>query len=171
MPFAKGSTSPAGAATERFDMITAIRQFFERNILEDTLEESTAEHGLQLATAALLIEMSRADFDAKEEDKAAVSAAIGRVFGLDADETEALVALAEQEANEATSLYQFTSLINRQFSADQKAHVVELLWQVAYADGRLDKYEEHLVRKIADLIHVPHSTFIQAKHKAKKGKR
>ncbi len=146
-------------------MITAIRQFFERNILEDTLEESTAEHGLQLATAALLIEMSRADFHAKPEDKEAVSTAVGRVFDLNPQETQELVALAEQEANQATSLYQFTSLINGAFAPEQKAHVVELLWEVAYADGRLHKYEEHLVRKIADLIHVPHAAFIRAKHK------
>ena len=86
-------------------MIAAIRQFFERNILEDTLEESTAEHGLKLATAALLIEMSRADFHAKPEDKEAVSTAVGRVFDLNPQETQELVALAEQEANQATSLY------------------------------------------------------------------
>ena len=146
-------------------MITSIRQFFERHILEDTMEESTAEHGLQLATAALLIEMSRADFKAKAQDKDAVRAGVQRAFELTTQETAEIVELAEQEANEATSLYQFTSLINRDFSPDQKAHVVELLWEVAYADGKLHKYEEHLVRKIADLIHVPHRVFIQAKHK------
>ncbi len=149
-------------------MINAIRQFFETHILEETQEEATTEHGLRLATAALLIEMSRADFDAKAEDKAAVITVVGRVFELTEQETHELVFLAEEEARQATSLYQFTSLINRAFSPDQKAHVVELLWEVAYADGQLHKYEEHLVRKIADLIHVPHRTFIRAKHKVKR---
>ena len=149
-------------------MINAIRQFFETHILEETLEEATTEHALRLATAALLIEMSRADFDAKVEDRAAVITVVRRVFELTEQETHELVALAEQEAEQATSLYQFTSLINREFSPEQKAHVVELLWEVAYADGQLHKYEEHLVRKIADLIHVPHKTFIRAKHKVKK---
>ena len=152
-------------------MISAIRQFFEQHILEDTMEEATAEHGLQLATAALLIEMSRADFQAKAEDKEAVKAGVQRAFELTTQETAEIVALAEQEANEATSLYQFTSLINREFSPEQKAHVVELLWEVAYADRKLHKYEEHLVRKIADLIHVPHRAFIQAKHKVTGDKR
>ncbi len=149
-------------------MINAIRQFFESHILEETLEEATTEHGLQLATAALLIEMSRADFDAKAEDKAAVVTVVGRVFELNDQETHELVALAEAEVKQSTSLYQFTSLINQEFSPEQKAHVVELLWEVAYADGQLHKYEEHLVRKIADLIHVPHRIFIRAKHRVMK---
>ena len=58
-------------------------------------------------------------------------------------------------------------LINRHFSQEEKNHIVELLWEVAYADGELDKYEEHLVRKLADLIYVPHRSFIRAKHRAK----
>jgi len=69
------------------------------------------------------------------------------------------------------SLYQFTGLINQHFTPEQKVRVVEMLWQVAYADGHLDPYEEALVRKIADLIHVPHRQFIQAKHRvAESGK-
>ena len=146
-------------------MLKAIIQFFEDEILEQTQDESTSEHGLRLATAALLIEMSRADFTAEESKRGAVVDAVQRVYGLDGQETLDLVELAEQEAEQATSLYQFTSLINKAFSVEQKAHVVELLWGVALADGRIHKYEEHLARKIADLIHVPHRTFIRAKHK------
>ncbi len=151
-------------------MLKAILQFFEDEILKETQDEATSEHGLQLATAALLIEMSRADFEAGATERDAVVAAIQRVYELTDRETLELVALAEEEAKQATSLYQFTSLINKAFSAEQKAQVVELLWEVAWADGRIDKYEEHLVRKIADLIHVPHRTFIRAKHKVKRAR-
>ena len=86
-------------------------------------------------------------------------------FGLSGDETRELTELADQEATEAASLYQFTGLINEHFTPEQKVSVVEMLWQVAYADGSLDPYEEALVRKIADLIYVPHREFIQAKHR------
>jgi uncharacterized tellurite resistance protein B-like protein len=89
-----------------------------------------------------------------------------RAFELDASQTAELLTLAEQDANEATSLFEFTRLINKHFDAEQKQHFVELLWHVALADGEIDKYEDHLVRKVADLIHVPHLSFIRAKHDA-----
>ena len=126
------------------------------------------EHGYHVATAALLVEMMRADYEVQPEERDAVLRALGTAFGdLSADETRDLLARAEERADDATSLYEFTQHINRQFDHEQKARVVELLWRVAYADGDLDKYEEHLVRRIADLIHVPHSVFIRMKHRAR----
>ena len=153
-------------------MLRAIQQFFESQIAPDAVESSPAdrEHSYQLATAALLLEMSRADFDAKPEEREAVRRAVEQTFGLGKEETETLVELAEQEVADATSLYQFTRLINDHFDAEEKAHVVELLWRVAYADGSLDKYEDHLARRVADLLHVPHKTFIRAKHRAAKAR-
>ena len=90
-------------------------------------------------------------------------------FGLSADEADTLVRLAEEESSQATDYYQFTSLINRHFSAEQKEQVIEHLWEVAYADGRLDAHEEYLVRKVADLVHVPHATYVAAKLRARDG--
>jgi uncharacterized tellurite resistance protein B-like protein len=146
-------------------VLKAIRDFYDRHVagsLDDTDDEGR-EHAYRLATAALLMEISRADHDIKQVEREAVVGAVQRVFGLDAAETRMLVDLAEEEANEATSLYEFTRLINANFDAGQKQHVVEMLWQVAFADGHADKYEVHLVRRIADLIHVPHRGFIRAK--------
>jgi uncharacterized tellurite resistance protein B-like protein len=148
-------------------MLETIQRFFESRIAPAVADgvDATAEHGYQLATAALLVEMSKADSQVKEEERVAITNAVRRAFSLSPEETDELMELAEQEADKATSLYQFTRLINETFSPQQKAHVVELLWQVAFADGEVDKYEEHLVRKIADLIYVPHRVFIQAKHR------
>ncbi len=150
-------------------MLSAIRQFFETHIAElsSDPDPQEREHAHRLATAALLIEMTRADHEVKAIERDAVTRAIDKAFGLPPEETRELVALAELEADQATSLYEFTRLINQHFSHQDKGHIVELLWEVAYADGELDKYEEHLVRKLADLIHVPHSTFIRAKHRAR----
>jgi uncharacterized tellurite resistance protein B-like protein len=149
-------------------MLAAIRDFFRTHVLDEAGRGDPAgtEHALRLATAALLVEMTRADHAISAAERAAVEEAVRRVFGLTAEETGELVRLAEQEASEATSLYPFTSLINRHLSHDQKDRVVELLWEVAYADGGLDSHEEHLVRKVAGLIHVPHQAFIRAKLRA-----
>lgn len=149
-------------------MIASIKRFFDANLAAATKASSPAEQerAYQLATAALLIEMTRADHDVKSVERDAVTQAVQQVFKLDSSQTAELVALAEEEADGATSLYEFTRLINRHFDQQQKEHIVELLWHVALADGEIDKYEDHLVRKVADLIHVPHRFFVRAKHKA-----
>lgn len=148
-------------------MLSAIRELFESRILREAHDKdaNTALHGRRLATAALLFEMSRADFKVSEKERRHVEKLVQDTFDLSAGETAELLALAEAEAEEATSLFQFTSLINEHFEAHEKVEVVELLWRVAYADGRLDKYEEHLVRNVAELIHVPHREFMKAKHR------
>ena len=151
-------------------MIRKFRRLFESTVATAArAEEAEArEHGYHVATAALLVEVMRADYEVRREERNAVLRALEAAFDdLTPEEVRDLLARAEERADDATSLYEFTRHVNRQFDHDQKAHVVELLWQVAYADGHLDKYEEHLVRRIADLIHVPHSVFIRMKHKAR----
>ena len=150
-------------------MIRAFQRLFESTVATAAraVEVEEREHGYHVATAALLVEVMRADYEVRAEERDAVLHALGAAFDdLSAGETRDLLARAEVRADDATSLYEFTQHINRQLDHEQKAHVVELLWRVAYADGDLDKYEEHLVRRIADLIHVPHSVFIRMKHKA-----
>lgn len=149
-------------------MLNAIRDFFDRRIRpERKTEDGNTRHRLQVATAALLIEMMRMDYEIKDEERAAVIQAIRAKFDLTREETETLLRLAEEEVRRATDYYQFTALINREFTPEQKEQVIELMWQVAYADGQIDKYEDHLVRKIAELLYVPHSAFIAAKHRAR----
>ena len=152
-------------------MLGAIQRFFEANIEKPAHARSGSaaehEHAYQLATAALLIEMTQADRSVQPVERDAVSAAIRRAFDLSPAETDELVRLAELEAKEATSLYEFTSLINAHFKPEEKHRIVEHLWHVAFADGAIDKYEEHLVRQVAELIHVPHREFIQAKLRVK----
>ena len=149
-------------------MIKAIKKFFDENIQSAPVKNAPSlQHQLQLATAALLIEMTRVDNEVKPEERRKVIEAVRTKFDLGAGETESLMELAETEADEATDYHQFTSLINKGFTAEQKKQVVEYLWQVAYADGELDKYERHLVQKIADLLYVPHKVYIAAKERAR----
>jgi len=148
-------------------MLKAIKQFFENHIGPIEEQNQDSEHRLRVATAALLIEIARADFHIEDQELEHIAAALKTKFQLSAEEVRELIALATQEAKQAISYYEFTSLINQGFSFEQKLKVIELMWQVAYADDYLQKYEEALIRKIADLLYIPHSDFIAAKHKVK----
>lgn len=146
-------------------MLTALRRFFDERIAPEP-DAPADERRLQVATAALLAEVMRLDGES-EPERAAVLRAVQQRFGLSDDDTRALVELAESEAREAVGYYPFTSLINRELGAEQKVHIVELMWQVVYADAQLSAHEHHVMRKIADLLHIGHGDYIAAKLRAK----
>lgn len=146
-------------------MINAILEFFDTRIRADTAGAQDSEHALQLATAALLVEMTRANNQVTDEERRAVDDALCEVFDLTDEETRELVRLAELEVVDSASLFQFTHLIDKAFPMERKILIIEMLWRVAYSDACKDKHEEYLVRKIADLLHVPHAAFIRARHR------
>jgi uncharacterized tellurite resistance protein B-like protein len=148
-------------------MLRKVQQYFHSHILTTGAEQGkTSSHAMQVATAALLFEVMRMDGELKEIERQAVTAAIQTRFGLSAEETAALLRLAEAEAGEATDYYQFTALIDQHFTAAQKEQVVEHLWQVASADHDIDRFERTLVHKIADLLHVPRAAQIATRERA-----
>lgn len=116
-----------------------------------------------LAVAALLVEVLRADFQLDTRERQELLDSLHRLLGLDADDCRALAELADRQLDAAHDLYQFTSQVNRQFSIGEKVELVEQLWRIARADDVVHKHEEHLIRRIADLLHVPHRAFIAAK--------
>jgi len=149
-------------------MIDGIRDFFAQMIAPAAGESGIAsQHALHLATAALLLEMMRMDSSVTAAETATVTDALQTRFGLDAAQVGTLMALAAEEAKQATDYFQFTSLINRHFSREQKIEVVENLWQVAFADGHLDAHEQHFMRKIADLLYISHADYVAAKQRAR----
>lgn len=148
-------------------MIDQFKNFFDKFLGSDNEVPGSEEHRLHLATAALLIEMTRVDEHIKSEEQSVLAAGIRSTFGLTEDETDTLIRLAEEEVHDATCYHAFTSLINNGFSREQKIRVVEMLWEIAYADQELDMYEEHLVRKLSELLYVSHSDFIAAKLRVK----
>ena len=113
------------------------------------------EQRLQLATAALMIEMMHADYNVSEQEESAIIAALKTAYHLSDSDLDDIIQLAHEEKREATSLYGFTSLINEHYSQQQKLEVIRLLWEIAYADQHFDKHELHLMRKISDLLYVP----------------
>jgi uncharacterized tellurite resistance protein B-like protein len=147
-------------------MLDAIRDFFDKHMGVPASPE-TGRHSIEIATAALLVEVVRMDGDIDPAERTAVLNAVHASFGLSGPEADALIRLAEEEARQAADLYQFTSLLNRTFSAQQKEQVIEHLWRVAFADAQLSAWEQHLVRKVADLLYVPHGAYIAAKLRAR----
>ncbi|MEX2366557.1 MAG: TerB family tellurite resistance protein [Pseudohongiellaceae bacterium] len=145
-------------------MLSSISNFFENYLKPDTeAKPENIEKQVQLATAALMIELCKSDQSIDEVETQTLVSILQSRFDLSVAMLDELMILAEQEARDATSLFQFTSLFNEEFDYAQKVQLVRNLWEVAYADGKLDRYEEHLIRKVADLLYVSHGDFIQTK--------
>jgi len=145
-------------------MIGALRALFEK---PETQSEEELRHRMNLVAAALLIETARADFTQDAAEQAAMEQLLCSSRVLDKDQVHELVVAAESSVDSATSLYEFTRVINDHYSADRKLQLIEAMWTVAYADGNLAKYEEHLIRQVAELIYVPHQDYIRSKLAAK----
>ncbi|MEE4145972.1 MAG: TerB family tellurite resistance protein [Halieaceae bacterium] len=145
-------------------MISTLRKLFEAPATES---EADREHRLQLAAAALLIETARADFTEDEAEETSLRRLLCDTLDVSPQEVDALLRQAGERLDEATSLYDFTRVINDHYSAAQKLELISSMWRVAYADGRLDKYEEYLIRQVAELTYVPHSDYIRVKLAAK----
>jgi len=148
-------------------MIRGIRQFFDSHIqsVSGGRRHESPQRAMQLATASLMIEVARADFHLAAEEQRAIAKAVQQMFGLSAQETDELVALAEREMEDATCLYEFTRLVNDHFDYAQKLQVIENMWRIAFSDLGKDKYEEHLIRKVCDLIHVSHRDFVRLRER------
>ncbi len=145
-------------------MLENIRSFFENNILLE--KKGTDDRSLQLAAAALLIEVARADFEFDDSERRVIIDAVQGLFGLSDIETQEIVSLAEKEVEQATCLFEFTRMVNKYFTHEQKIKVVALMWQVSFSDADKDKYEEHLIRRIAELLYVSHADFIRLREKS-----
>ncbi len=145
-------------------MLSKLSSFFERHLQPaGGASPSLSFAQKQLAVAALLIEVATADHVMDGTELNALINLLERKFSLPHEQLLELADLAKTEAAEATSLYQFTQLINNECTASEKFELIKGMWEIAYADNQLDKYEEYVIRKVADLIHVSHSDFIRAK--------
>lgn len=143
-------------------MLDQLKLFFEQH-LALTSSAASAEEPMQLATVALFMEMMTMDDVCQDRERAAILSLVKKCFSLSTEQADALINAAEIKRQEAVDYYQFTSLMNKRFSPEEKIQFIQALWQIAYADGKLDPQEEYLVRKLADLLGVSHTDFILAK--------
>ena len=123
----------------------------------------------ELASAALLIEVARADFDITPEELARLIDLLATTFDMSSEDVELVTQQANDQVENAVSLHDFTRVINDHCSPEERNELVGLMWDVAAADGDLSKYEDHLIRRVADLLYVPHQEFIRLKHQALAG--
>jgi uncharacterized tellurite resistance protein B-like protein len=149
-------------------MLSTLKELFESFTAPPEAQSAQeAERAVRLAAAVLLVEVMRADPANAPAERAAVIRALGQRFSFADDEVARLVELAQAEAEHAYDYFRFTSVLNERFSQAQKIALVEAMWQVAYADAHLDANENHVIGKLAELLHVTHGEYIGAKMRAK----
>lgn len=147
-------------------MLAKLKALFDGGLARDS-SPAAREHALRVATALLLIEVARADYDDAFAEQESMRASLQQFFALDDSAAALLLEEARGEADRAVELQQFTRLLHEQLSVAEKQRVIEMLWQVALADRRLDKHEDHLVRRIAELLYVPHSDLIRIRNRVR----
>ena len=145
-------------------MIEKIKAFFAKNVIDTDDNSLQAE---QLATAALLIEVMVIDGNLAEDELQSISRTLSQILQLSSEQVDELILLSRDQVADATSLYQFTKEINAHFDQRKKLELMTAMWRVAFADGHLDKQEEGIIRRVADLLHLRHSEFIHCKMTAR----
>ena len=146
-------------------MLKRLREMITGNFVKSVEGTEEREHALRLAIATLLVEVVRADQEEAVVEEEVVLKQLGNFFDLSKEETSLLVQAAEQEADYAVSLQSFTRELHENLTIKEKHVVIEMLWRVALADSQLDKYEDYLVRKVADLLYVPHQDLIRIRNR------
>ncbi len=150
-------------------MLKKLRDIFNNSLINsDQGDPADRDHALRLATAALLIEVVRADYEEDIKETEAVIWQLQTHFDLTEEETLLLVEEAAQKADHSVSLQEFTRLLHENLSAKEKHSVIEMLWLIALADDHLDKHEDYVVRKVAELLYVTHGDLIRIRNEVKK---
>jgi uncharacterized tellurite resistance protein B-like protein len=152
-------------------MFASLVDFLERSLGDKSAAAVKDQNtDTRLAVAALCVEMVRADFDEQPQELERATALLAERFSLDPAEAAALLQAGRSQADQAASLYRFTRPLNQSLDTPEKIALIEMLWQVALEDGRLDKYEDALVHKLADLLYVSPADLMLAKQRVLSGK-
>lgn len=144
-------------------MISTIQAMLKRHLLAGSDAGEDAGHAQRVAVAALLMEVAAADTGITADERVRIERIIGELHGISAGAARDICTKAEAQADQATSLYPFTRLITDECSMEDRIEIVHRLWEITFLDGEVHAHEEHLVRKVADLLYVPHSQFIRGK--------
>ena len=148
-------------------MLEKIKSLFFKTS-EEKIAEVQVTQTIDKTCASLIIEVALADKVFDESEINLLKNMLLETYSLKLDDANELIANAEKTVNESTSLYGYTREVNDNFDYQSKLDLLDQLWRMAFADGNIDKYEEHVVRKISDLIHITHNDFIQSKLRNKK---
>lgn len=145
-------------------MLASLKNLLSEQFSLDTANDAdNTQHALGVATAALAMDIARVDNSFDEAERRHIIDAISRQFSFSEEETKKLIELADDKLEQSVSLHDFTRALNNSLDRDEKIQIVRLLWDVAWADNKLDKYEEYFIRKMADLLYVSHADYIRVK--------
>ncbi len=150
-------------------MIKLLKDLLEQALTDQAEETADREHALALSTAALLVEIARADYREEVVENELIFELLKNHFDLSPEEAEALLNQATEEVDHAVSLQGFTRLLHDNLSEVEKLRVLEMLWQVALADEHLDRHEDHLIRRVAELLYIPHRDMIRVRNRVRAG--
>ncbi|MBN2298221.1 MAG: TerB family tellurite resistance protein [Deltaproteobacteria bacterium] len=149
-------------------MIERLKRFFSMDAGKGSPEaEKEVKHDIRVASCALLLEIATIDGEFSDEEKELIVSIVKDEYSLDEEDALALVEDAHKEIEQSIDLWQFTNLINKNYSLEEKIRIIEMIWMVIYADGRLEKHEDYLVHNLAGLLRLDHKHLIDAKIKIK----
>jgi uncharacterized tellurite resistance protein B-like protein len=143
-----------------------LKRFFSK-VPEDnikTLGQKT-DHDIRVAVCALFVEMARIDETFTPTEMETILSILKDKYGLSKEHAEALIADAEKELEDSVDLWQFSNLINENYSEEEKIEIIETLWHIVYVDGKMDRYEHYLMKKLKNLLRLSHDQLIDAKIK------
>ncbi len=145
-------------------MIDRIKKFFGKTSVKDG-SKGISEHDIRIATCALFLEISQIDGEFSDLEQDRIIETLKQDYDLSDDLALSLFDAAKEELNNSVDLWQFTSLINKNYTPEEKIQIIETVWRIAYTDGLLDKHEDYLARKLANLLRLTHKQLIDAKLK------
>ena len=149
-------------------MIDLVKKFFSKRTDDNTGNtRKKSSEDILVSTCALLLEMSVIDGEFSETEKQKILSILKEEYALPEEYAEALLETSKERLNDSTDLWRFASLINQSYSVEEKERIIEMIWRIAYADGTLEKHEDYLVHKLANLLRLTHKQLINAKLKAK----
>ena len=147
-------------------MIDTIKRFFNKEKSSDSGKNSqTSEHDIRVATCALFVEMARIDEKFTQTEVDTIISILKDKYGLTPEHADALLTEADKELAESVDLWQFARLINENYSVEEKIEIIEILWQIVFVDGKMDRYEHYLMNKLKNLLRLSHDQLIEAKLK------
>lgn len=147
-------------------MINALKKWFEELSQTQVAETRHESENINLCCFSLMVITASVDSVFDNAERQTIKQLGRDLFDLDNETIDQILKDATAHAGDSTSLYEFTSLIHEHMNENEKFKLVEGLWRIAFADGQIDKYEEHVIRRVAELIYLDHARFTEARHMA-----
>jgi uncharacterized tellurite resistance protein B-like protein len=155
-------------------MFEQLRKIFSGDVSSQAAlpreEDRSEKKKLQIATCAIFLEMAKSDDNYTEEECQEIVSIMQKTFNLEEKYADELIDLAKSRLTQSISIYEFTGIINNNFSSEEKFELMKNLWRLIYTDRKLDKYEDHLVKKLGTMLHLEHREVIAAKLMVKREK-